>query len=176
MPCHDKKLEAEQKDLAWERFIEQQDRILVPDVYLVITINELMTLIMDDASLELKDGQQSLNIVDSQDNDSPDNGARRLKNVRKFFHDLPNEHEPSTTSDSLFMTEGKDEQAPKSLTNSNNNDHHNHNLEPMKGSGSYADFIFRFASKAPFGYDIPSHEALPWKSTSRQCGGSGGGG
>ena len=79
MPCHDKKLEAEQKDLAWERFIEQQDRILVPDVYLVITINELMTLIMDDASLELKDGQQSLNIVDSQDNDSPDNGARRLK-------------------------------------------------------------------------------------------------
>jgi len=36
-------------------------------------------------------------------------------------------------------------------------------VSTMKGSGSYADFIFRFASSALFGHDIPPNEALPWK-------------
>jgi hypothetical protein len=33
----------------------------------------------------------------------------------------------------------------------------------MKGTGGYADFIFRFAASALFDYDIPIDEPLPWK-------------
>jgi len=36
----------------------------------------------------------------------------------------------------------------------------------VHGSGSYADFIFRHAAQTLFGCELPSDEALPWKSSS----------
>jgi len=123
MPCHDKKLEAERKDLAWETFNQQQEA-LVPDVDLVITTNELCT-VLDDAAAAA--GTES---------------GEQLSRVQKYFLDLP-------TAPSKIITE----------TESGGQDA----ASTMKGSGSYADFIFRFASSELFGYSIPADEPLPWK-------------
>lgn len=45
MPCHDKKLEASRKDLAWSQLMNDSKRVLVSDVDLSITTAGKMTLI-----------------------------------------------------------------------------------------------------------------------------------
>ena len=124
MPCHDKKLEAERKDLAWETFNQQQEE-LVPDVDLVITTNELCTVLADAAAAKgIEPGEQ-------------------LTIVQKYFLNLP-----TSPSEIEALTEsGESKNA----------------VSTMKGSGSYADFIFRFASSELFGHSIPADEPLPWK-------------
>lgn len=132
MPCHDKKLEAERKDLAWERFNRQEEK-LVPDIDLVITTNEFLNVLFE----------SEIN-CDISENITDDN----LKLLREKFSKMP------TTSeyDDFFVHDSI-------------NDAWKLAFPAMKGTGAYADFIFRFAASALFGHDIPVDEPLPWKKS-----------
>jgi iron only hydrogenase large subunit-like protein len=140
MPCHDKKLEAERKDLAWETFNEQHEA-LVPDVDLVITTSELFTVLADAAATTVT-GSENDGDFDAQ-----------LKRVQQYASSLP-------TSSSKMVTEVESGNAQDAAAST------------MKGSGSYADFIFRFASSELFGYSIPANEPLPWKKVGNNMKGS----
>jgi len=177
MPCHDKKLEAERRDLAWEKTPAEGelDLDLEPDVDLVITTNELLTVLMDAAMamankekiMIKEDGTDVVPIVDL------DEEKKRLKVVKSYFQSLPSESKIGTKSDihsgqrlildkstSSNPSDDMDSSTPTTTLSSSSSS------STMKGSGSYADFIFRFASSALFGHVIPSDEALPWKSKS----------
>jgi len=145
MPCHDKKLEAERKDLAWETFNEQHET-LVPDVDLVITTNELFTVLADAAATAATESEVE---VDLNDGDSD----AQLKRVQNYISSLP-------MSSSKIVAEVESGNAQNAATGT------------MKGSGSYADFIFRFASSELFGYSIPANAPLPWKKLGNNIKGS----
>ncbi len=142
MPCHDKKLEAERKDLAWEIYNEQQAAV-VPDVDLVITTKEILSFITDAAMENKKDSTQTVGLVG-------DHNLIRLECTREYFKDLP--LCSAATANSQYASNPQ----PLPLEEG---------ISTMKGSGSYAEFIFRFASSALFGYDIPCVDKLPWKKS-----------
>lgn len=132
MPCHDKKLEAERKDLAWERF-NHQEELLVPDVDLVITTYELLGILME----------TELNFSASDDIILTETNLALL---RDRFSKVPIDSNCCTS------------------THDSNPGNNRSRIPPaMKGTGSYADFIFRFAASALFGHEIPFDEPLPWK-------------
>ena len=143
MPCHDKKLEAERKDLAWETFNEQHES-LVPDVDLVVTTNEILTF-MTDTAME-KEAASSGDV---------DDNIVRLKKVQEYFQGLPSVESIKSDFEGVLVTNGE-YSLDQTLTGG---------VSTMKGSGSYADFIFRFASSALFGHNIPLTEKLPWKKS-----------
>jgi len=157
MPCHDKKLEAERKDLAWERFVGQEEKN-VADVDLVITTNELLTVMADVA----------MNNTCQEENDVEKTETNKLKVLQEYFHNLPLTPEKTWTRNNipdgacLSAEEGISEQFSMSEISDADTE------MTMKGSGSYADFIFRFASDVLFGHEIPSNESLPWKNVSRR--------
>jgi iron only hydrogenase large subunit-like protein len=130
MPCHDKKLEAERKDLAWESFMRHEEK-LVPDVDLVITTSEFLTVLLES---EIS-CTSTVNITDDN-----------LKLLREKLSLVPiaSEHDASLVHEHISDAEKC-------------------TFAAMKGTGSYADFIFRFAASALFGHDIPTDEPLPWK-------------
>lgn len=133
MPCHDKKLEAGRKDLAWEAFNQQQEE-LIPDIDLVITTNELFGVLVDSA-LENQENEIS-NKMDF---------SEKVEVVQKYIA-------------SIELDECKDTEKKFS-----NEIVETLNTATMRGSGSYAEFIFRFACNELFGHVIPTHDALPWK-------------
>jgi iron only hydrogenase large subunit-like protein len=158
MPCHDKKLEAERKDLAWERYIEQQEK-LVADVDLVITTNELFSILTQSA-LEGKSNLENSAMETGNDE------KEALKIVQEFFFDLP--LAPVSAWEDIDDCNGA------YISSLERNDVEISRIMKkgvdwtMKGSGSYAEFIFRFAALALFDHYIPINEPLPWKSMSRR--------
>lgn len=133
MPCHDKKLEAGRKDLAWEAFNQQQEE-LIPDIDLVITTNELFGVLVDSA-FEVQ-GNKISNEIDF---------SEKLEAVQKYIA-------------TIELGECKDKEKKLSNVIVETLD-----TATMRGSGSYAEFIFRFACNELFGYVIPINAALPWK-------------
>ncbi len=95
MPCHDKKLEAERKDLAWETFNEQHES-LVPDVDLVVTTNEILTF-MTDTAME-KEAASSGDV---------DDNIVRLKKVQEYFQGLPSVESIKSDFEGVLVTNGE---------------------------------------------------------------------
>jgi iron only hydrogenase large subunit-like protein len=82
MPCHDKKLEASRKDLAWDSIMNVQTdgpdtHPLVPDVDLVITTSELLDLIHE------------LAIKDSDSLEGGEGGSSDSNVIRRYFESIP---------------------------------------------------------------------------------------
>ena len=156
MPCHDKKLEAERRDFAWEQYMEQQEKI-VHDVDLVITTDELFTLLMDSAREEKTEISTLIN--DSTKYDGS------LGTLCHYFESLP-------VAPIRFDMNDTKHYKGVYVCSLQNNDKANYEEDGLShtinGSGSYADFIFRFASFALFGYDIPQNKSLPWKQITRR--------
>lgn len=140
MPCHDKKLEASRKDLAWG------DTLLIPDVDLVLTTTELVQLLeqtcrtssVDDMRLYLEGLAPAPTITSLLEYTSSRTDVALVAT-------LPNGHFQSKLS-------------------STNNEFYAYT------SGGYADYIFQFACRELFGYSIPGGNVpwLPVASTQRQ--------
>ena len=146
MPCHDKKLEAERKDLVWNRDGQHKD-ILIPDVDLVITTSELLDIMIK----FLPDLESGIS-----EGDGGHNAENRIRAFQLFFNKLP-------IDNAICNPKDIDRQVPGfSEVDSSNH--------LFMGSGGYADFIFRFAAKSLFGFNIPHTEVLPWKKATRRRG------
>ena len=173
MPCHDKKLEAERKDFAFERFMEQEEK-LVSDVDLVITTNELFAVLMESAFEETtsiySENAHNTNVEGIEscvDNDNDE--GKKIRKVKEYFESFslaPTKSwkDISSSCEGVYVS---------SIENNEMCTSNDFGIEKdidwsMKGSGSYAEFIFRFASLALFGHYIPMSNALPWKSVSRR--------
>ncbi len=166
MPCHDKKLEAERKDLAWERFVEQEEKI-VNDVDLVITTNELFSLLIKTAMGKAGHGEHE----SSAKNGSKFDEEYKINVVKEYFANLPlapmKHWTESLDENGVYVSalekDNTDSTNPTSVDNESI-------VQTMRGSGSYAEFIFRYASKTLFNHYIPNNEPLPWKSVTRRSG------
>ncbi len=168
MPCHDKKLEAERKDFAWERFVEQE-KYFVSDVDLVITTNELFTVLMESAI----DEHTSKDNGSSHDKSRDNAGEEKLKVLREYFANLPlapmgNLVDLNNNCNGLFVSTMNIIETSNKCDNKVPIDGEDDVDLSMKGSGSYAEFIFRFSSLALFGYHIPPTVSLPWRAVTRR--------
>ena len=179
MPCHDKKLEASRKDLAWEQIMTKSS---IPDVDLVITTSELVDLIREVARRTIVQ-PNGLTEVDAL-NDEP------LFDIASYFVNLPSASiirrptfRPTTSLEAYSVC------INKMLTILQNNSIvPGYSTFSMLGytpcstglscnaptatdssgsSGSYADFVFRFAAQELFGFFIPAEEILPWRNVKR---------
>ena len=163
MPCHDKKLEAGRKDLAWERGGDGSDA--VPDVDLVLTTSELLT-ILSDATAESKASASAPAVTDEMDIDAKNESAPA---IRQHLEGMA-ATQPSQSIDNITMTRSngatllslEDNVSANSVPfgSSSNN-------VQMIGSGGYAEFCFRYAARKMFGFCIPDEESLPWKRVSK---------
>lgn len=126
MPCYDKALEANRKDLAWLNYQEQQE-LLTPDIDLVITTHQLLSILADQ---------------ESASNDKSENLEEVACNV------LINQNVEHVSPNLLTV----DCDAHGSQGN-------------LRGSGSYAEFIFRFTSFILFGFRIDPSTKLQWYPT-----------
>lgn len=165
MPCHDKKLEAERKDLVWEKCVEEKEE-MVKDVDLVITTNELFSVLVKDAlDGSIQDDDDDISNILSKEHDED----HRLHLVKKYFSNL--QLSPCNTWSNALKDDGVYiSRLQKSATNETNSKTSMEEsiAQTLRGSGSYAEFIFRFASEVLFDHHIPNDQALPWKSVTRR--------
>ncbi|KAL7514344.1 hypothetical protein ACHAXN_011523 [Cyclotella atomus] len=152
MPCHDKKLEAGRNDFAWEKQtllkyagettteINSSNEI-VNEVDLVLTTGELLEL-----------------LTSAADKVACGTSIREL---------LGTYISKSVESTCLLISDTD--------TNQTNSSKDTHSMQSsnaaeldvgVHGSGSYADFIFRFAAMELFGCDLSQTQTLPWASPS----------
>ena len=189
MPCHDKKLEAGRSDLAWERqallrygnalkssnqgninapktiasvegSIEEVED-LVNEVDLVLTTGELLE-VLGEAAAKMKRGEASTLTTQLPSTSEKDDSSA----IRHFLskNDL-------THSSCALMTAKNDNRL-----NGNEGTEDDNNLEldtGVHGSGSYADFIFRYVALELFGCKLPQDKPLPWKGSSSTYSGTG---
>jgi iron only hydrogenase large subunit-like protein len=179
MPCHDKKLEAGRGDLAWEQQALLQygnclktesgfaaalsnpstvangiEEDLVKEVDLVLTTGELLEALTYAASKLMN--RQNPTLTAPLTIASEAGCASTVSAIRNLLAST------NVTHDSFLL---------KTVNNSNT---HNKNeamdsLEVdtgVHGSGSYADFIFRYAARELFGSELPPNKPLPWKTSS----------
>lgn len=125
MPCYDKALEANRKDLAWSKY-QQQQEVLTPDVDLVITSNQLLSVL---AGIESESGEENREEL-------------ACKVLMSQSMDIKNSSSVLTCNHEMDESQSE-----------------------VRGSGSYAEFIFRFASLVLFGYKIDPCIQLQWKSS-----------
>ena len=224
MPCHDKKLEASRKDLAWEQQTIQtypnmidtnNDELkqLNPDIDHVITTNELFSLLKDVSCSSLLNRHEKLgdnacidhaNAPDGVDRNRIDEGEPiyKVKDcICQYLNNLPVtqisdenlDTKPTVLHKMLAFDSYRNRSHPTSNNTSPTSKMESSNsqrlqkaspletievansifnkvntspspIPPPIGSGSYADFIFRYAAKYLFQFEIPSHSHLPWKS------------
>jgi len=186
MPCHDKKLEASRKDMAWEQLMTTSP---IPDVDLVITTSELIDLMKEV-------GCASKISITQQVVESSETFQKPPFDIVSYFDSLPTasvvQHDSRNTTNgsedwtsaangihslltTLKTTESvKEEDATFSvLANKNSKvttalSWNAPTQSSLSGSsGSYADFIFRFAALQLFGYLIPAEVSLPWRNVRR---------
>ena len=159
MPCHDKKLEAGRKDLAWEN----AENGAVPDVDLVLTTSELLSLLSDatrDANLN-----GTLPVVrDEMDIDDKKESAIGIKAFLEKHAATPpiaslSAVTSSKPSDAALLSLGGCQSVLGSDSASKG--------VRMIGSGGYAEFCFRYAARKLFGFSIPDTKALPWQRVAR---------
>ncbi|KAL7535451.1 hypothetical protein ACHAXR_006491 [Thalassiosira sp. AJA248-18] len=189
MPCHDKKLEAGRGDLAWEQQAllqygnaskssvdkgkslksrmsvdgvsgnEAED--LVNEVDLVLTTGELLE-VLSEAATKLNDGGTS-SLTAQQLPGTLENNGSNIFAIRSFLSRSGLAH-----ASCALMTLNTDNQHNDHEKNDGDN-----NLEldtGVHGSGSYADFIFRYAARELFGCKLARDKPLPWKSSSSAYG------
>lgn len=185
MPCHDKKLEAGRADFAWERqelmsygsVFNQNNSInsatgmltkgqsdYINEVDLVLTTGELLEVLSDSASrLKSKNSAGGdLTMAESNNNKS---STLSVLAIRDFLETLTTEPGDNLDdSDSILVTEtfSENDMRPHDEPQGSTS-----NLDDsgVHGSGSYADYIFRYAAWNLFGCELPLNEPLPWKSS-----------
>jgi len=159
MPCHDKKLEAGRNDFAWESqtLLKYTSDVknsstttltndIVNEVDLVLTTGELVEILSSTAekTLENLSGGSSLSV----------HAIREL---------LASAESQTSQRSCLIITDMDSIESEPSHRVSPNN----HELDAgVHGSGSYADFIFRYAAWSLFGCELSNNEPLPWKGSS----------
>jgi iron only hydrogenase large subunit-like protein len=172
MPCHDKKLEAGRADFAWEKQVLLQygnwskidhkmktslvaENDLVNEVDLVLTTGELLEA-LSDAITTQKNTEVSALTIHPTINSEADRTSK-VDTIRKYL---------SQVNDGLDLLG-----VLKNVTNSNYQQD-NETMSSLEldtgvhGSGSYADFIFRWAARELFDCELSSNTPLPWKSSS----------
>lgn len=191
MPCHDKKLEAGRRDLAWEQTVlegdggaasasppsSSGDGELSADVDLVITTTELLQLLIEAAAA----GE----VAESGSDGSNSSGAK----VRAYLESFPPVEAQGGFPEGALW--GDANAGPRLLlgedsTRSPADDDADPGTAVAKkkaeegsqliGSGAYAEYIFRYAALRLFGHHIPEWEALPWKRVGAAGESNGGGG
>jgi len=181
MPCHDKKLEAGRGDFAWERqallqygnalklsngdkpesstssikeLNDKQPEDLVQEVDLVLTTGELLE-VLSEATAKLKNGGAFTSTAQlPTTSENIDTSA-----IRHFLA----KSDPACGSCELMTAKNGNQLGGNGIMKDDGN------LEldtGVHGSGSYADFIFRYAALELFGCNLPQDEPLPWKSSS----------
>lgn len=162
MPCHDKKLEAGRKDLAWEN----AENDIVPDVDLVLTTSELLSLLSD----ATKDANQNGNIplvTDEMDIEDKKDEKESAATIRAFLES--HEATPPIASLSTGASSKPSDVALLSLTEDQSmlgSENVSTGIR-MIGSGGYAEFCFRYAARKLFGFSIPDTQELPWQRVAR---------
>jgi iron only hydrogenase large subunit-like protein len=182
MPCHDKKLEATRKDMAWEQLMTMSP---IPDVDLVITTSELVDLIQAvgcaaSESMRQEDGSEaeeelpfdiasyfdslptavivqrgSMNNIGTEVNLDRDSASASMHKLFTILETTESIKEERTTFSVLANTNSMSNVLSWNATTQT----------ALSGSsGSYADFIFRFAALELFGFSIPADEILPWRN------------
>jgi iron only hydrogenase large subunit-like protein len=160
MPCHDKKLEAGRGDFSWEQqtllnygnaFQNATGTInesnggnivteeLVKEVDMVLTTGELLEILTETASNKISNATN----------------APSVHSIRCTLDELKNATAKDlvvleSEAEHLAADDGKNEQ----------------NIE-LYGSGSYADYIFRYAALDLFNCRVPLDEPLPWADSSQ---------
>lgn len=174
MPCHDKKLEAGRGDFAWERqallqygtymrsinkkiaevgniSTDNKADDLVNEVDLVLTTGELLE-VMNDTVSRLQPTSSLAAQPPSALDGHTDLTVRAVRNLlarTNLSHDL-----------------GMLKTVEKCAGYIGNEANDNIELETgVHGSGSYADFIFRYAAQELFGCNLPPNQPLPWMSS-----------
>jgi iron only hydrogenase large subunit-like protein len=173
MPCHDKKLEAGRADFAWEKQVLLQygnsskidhelktsllaENDLVNEVDLVITTGELLEALSDAITTQKKREVSVLTILPTINSEA--DHTSKSDTIRKYL---------SQVNDGLDLLG-----VLKNVTNSNYQQEDNETMSSLEldtgvhGSGSYADFIFRWAARELFDCELSSNTPLPWKSSS----------
>ena len=150
MPCHDKKLEAGRNDFAWER------QTLLS--YTNATMNEIKsaTDIVKEIDLVLTTGEL-LEILTSTAENLPKDRDDNLSNVQSITQYLESsEAVDESQSSCLLVTDTNDQSSNQQLESTAEIN------VGIHGSGSYADFIFRYAAFELFGCKLSDTQTLPW--------------
>ncbi|KAL3785881.1 hypothetical protein HJC23_008769 [Cyclotella cryptica] len=162
MPCHDKKLEAGRNDFAWERqtllkYSSQAKNTettastndIVNEVDLVLTTGELLEILSSAAENTLEN--------------RPSGDHSSIHAIRELLASLKPSAESQTSQRSCPVITDLD------LLDSEPTLHESQNNQELDvgvhGSGSYADFIFRYAAWSLFGCELSPHKPLPWKGS-----------
>ena len=181
MPCHDKKLEAGRSDLAWERQAllqygnaslngvpgENNDDI-VNEVDLVLTTGELLEILSDTAEKQTaKKSNSQTKQVPSATEDMSEHPSPIM--VRDFLESQsPSIGHLDEVTTERFHEHGHETNIVASVSHLEGSQKAIDNQEldsGVHGSGSYADYIFRYAAWNLFGCVLPLNKALPWKSS-----------
>ena len=184
MPCHDKKLEASRRDFMYptRQTSEEESstnnnhpQLLQPDVDLVITTDELLEA-LNQASIAKEKGEEDGNTRETMKNTITSRTAKIMKYLDQYEMASSITADESTlhgcipwttqacnaiVSSSMCISTIQDEIVPSSASMRVNM---KRNL--WTGSGGYADFLFRYASKRLFQYEISYDQPLPWKRAS----------
>jgi len=155
MPCHDKKLEAGRNDFAWERQTllkyanttlssssNASNNDIVNEVDLVLTTGELLEILVS-AAEKCEVNQASTH-----------SSSRAVCEYLELCQDRVSDNFPCL----LISDTHADEPAAEDGVAAEMID------AGIHGSGSYADFIFRYAALDLFGCELPQH--LPWTNPS----------
>mmetsp|Transcript_21449 Transcript_21449/g.46595 ORF Transcript_21449/g.46595 Transcript_21449/m.46595 type:complete len:824 (+) Transcript_21449:108-2579(+) len=182
MPCHDKKLEAGRMDFSWEQQAllrygnsskpvnkgtvvtsktsisvdgvnDQESEDLVNEVDLVLTTGELLEILSDAAAKQKSEEAPTLtaHLPDASENGSSTTTAVRTVLARK---ELVHGSCALKIEENGSSLNGNEKMGALELDTG------------VHGSGSYADFIFRYAAYDLFGCTLPLDNPLPWKSSS----------
>jgi iron only hydrogenase large subunit-like protein len=159
MPCHDKKLEAGRNDFVWERQTllkyangasattvdGSEFNEIVNEVDLVLTTGELLEIFTSTA--EKSSGSQSSSSI------------RELMELHKTHS-----KSDSTESPCLLVTDMENYLicSPKHGASCEQSSNVLELDVGVHGSGSYSDFIFRYASLELFGCKLSHNVPLPW--------------
>ena len=172
MPCHDKKLESGRSDFAWEKQVLLQygnsskidhelktnlvaENDLVNEVDLVLTTGELLEALTDAVTKQKNRKASTLTILPTIDSEA--GHTSKVDAIRKYL---------SQVNDGLDLLG-----VLKTATNIKfqQDDETMSSLEldtGVHGSGSYADFIVRWAARELFDCELSPNTPLPWKSSS----------
>jgi iron only hydrogenase large subunit-like protein len=179
MPCHDKKLEAGRNDFSWERQTllkytsaingksettyngNNNSKDVVYEVDLVLTTGELLEILTTAAEKPVADASSN---------------SKSGRSIQDLLISLQSAADSTTSQPPCLLLTDLDLCEQGVLDNSVSEGEKSSTLLEVDlgvhGSGSYADFIFRYAAKDLFGCELPPNKPLPWKgasSSSAKC-------
>lgn len=142
MPCHDKKLEAGRNDFAWERqtLLKYANKSTDEKIAANVTVNEVDLVLTTGELFEILTSVAE-------------------KKAGSYVRQLLESYTVQTDQSSCVLVTDDDhgDAVEQSSAESEMGIH---------GSGSYADFVFRFAAKQLFDCELSDRNPLPWTNPS----------